>query len=124
MNNTTKNILCLLLSICLVACTGRVPVTSTHPKDLRAQLQAGDTVRVQLSSGQAVELVLVKITDKEIVGEKARVALADVQSLSAEKRSTGKSTAMVAGIAAGVVVLGIVILRGIFAAGGDPSQGD
>lgn len=120
----TKSILCLLLSVCLVACTSRVPVASAQPKDLRAQLRAGDVVQVQLRSGAAVELVLVKVTDKEIIGEKNRVALADVQSVTAERGSTGKSTALVAGIAAGAVVLGIVILRGVFAAGGDPVQND
>lgn len=103
-----------------MACTNRVSVSSTQPKDLRAQLRAGDTVQVQLQSGKSVQLVLVRVTDKEIVGEKARVPLADVQSVSVEQTSTGKSAAMVAGIASGVVLLGIVILRGVFASGGDP----
>ena len=118
----TKKILCLLLSICLVACTNRVSVASTQPKDLRAQLRAGDTVQVQLQSGKSVQLVLVRVTDQELVGEKARVPLADVQSVSAERTSTGKSAAVVAGIAAGVVVLGIVILRGLYVSGGDLLQ--
>ena len=112
-----KCALIALLSACMVmaGCTStrHVPFGNLPANEAPA-LDAGETVRVVLKSGQVRRLKIAAVDHDTITGRdldsagsgvSIQLALADVQTMEVRHVNSGRTTALVLGILAGVVLL-------------------
>jgi hypothetical protein len=106
--------------LCLsTACTTLTPVMAT-PERIRADVRAGDTVRVLTADGASRRVTVGVVGETSLSGDAAgshiELPLRDIRQIDVEHVSAGKTTALVAGV---VLLGGVAIATG----GGSHSPG-
>ena len=104
-------ILCMSLA---TGCTTFRPLPTGEPQAIREQINPGDTVKVTTRDGKQQDITVKETTSEQLIGERARVNLADITSIETREFSflkTGGSTV-------GVVVVAFIGLILAFAASG------
>ncbi len=106
--------------LCLsTACTTLTPVMAT-PERIRADVRAGDTVRVLTADGASHRVKVAVLGETSLSGDAAgshvELPFRDIRQIDVEHVSAGKTTALVAG----VVLLGAVAIA---TGGGSHSPG-
>lgn len=96
--------------LCLsTACTTLTPVMAT-PERIRADVRAGDTVRVLTADGASHRVEIGVVGETSLSGNAAgshiELPFRDIRQIDVEHASAGKTTALVAG----VVLLGAVAI--------------
>ncbi|MFZ4856564.1 MAG: hypothetical protein ACOYL3_09225 [Desulfuromonadaceae bacterium] len=104
-------VLCMSLA---AGCTTFRPLPTGEPQAIREQINLGDTVKVTTRDGKQQDITVKETTSEQLIGERARVNLADITSIEKREFSFLKT----GGLTVGFVVVAFTGLILAFAASG------
>jgi hypothetical protein len=85
-----------------------------QPADIGSAVKPGDRVRVTTRDGQVLKFEVTRFTESSLVGESSEgkssdVPLAEITQLDLVEFSPGKSIGLVAGVLAGLLLIGAIM---------------
>ncbi len=98
-------------SLLLGGCTTirNVPPPYVREAPQAAVVKVGDKVRVHTRSGQSVAFVVTAVDPESISGKNIRVPFAEISVLQVERVDALRTTGLVAGIVASLVVIAAIV---------------
>jgi hypothetical protein len=98
----------LIIGASASGCTTMRPITPT-PTAIEETVRPGDKVRVTTRDNRELEFEVQEITENRLVGEQVKVTFSDIGNIERKESNPVKTTGLVVGVLAGMILLGLAI---------------
>ena len=105
--------ICFLLCVVMASCQTTQRYSGSNRAEY-SKLERGVSILVTTIDSQSIDMKFVEIRKDALVGDKQQVPLKNIKFVEVKKTSAPKTAGLTVAIIAGVIVVGMILLRVAF----------